>query len=152
MIKTVTFEKTTYADLPAKFEAGTPNIAGVVGFGAALDYLNQIGMKNVFEHEQALLNTAESALLAIPGLRIIGTAKPKVGVISFVIDGVHPHDIGTVLDNEGIAIRAGHHCAMPLMQRFQVPATARASFGIYNDQADIDKLIEALHLTKRIFA
>lgn len=152
MIETVAFDKVTFAPVPHKFEAGTPDIAGVIGLGAAINYLNQIGMKNVFEHEQALLNTAESALLAISGLRIIGTAKPKVGVISFVIDGVHPHDIGTVLDHEGIAIRAGHHCAMPLMQRFQVPATARASFGIYNDQADIDKLIEALHLTKRIFA
>jgi cysteine desulfurase/selenocysteine lyase len=152
MIETVAFDKVTFAPVPHKFEAGTPDIAGVIGLGAAINYVNQFGMDNIFQHEQTLLAMAEPALLAIPGLRIIGTAKPKVGVISFVIDGVHPHDIGTVLDHEGIAIRAGHHCAMPLMQRFQVPATARASFGIYSDQTDIDKLIEALQLTKRIFA
>jgi cysteine desulfurase/selenocysteine lyase len=152
MIETVAFDKVTFAPVPHKFEAGTPDIAGVIGLGAAINYVNQFGMDNIFQHEQTLLAMAEPALLAIPGLRIIGTAKPKVGVISFVIDGVHPHDIGTVLDHEGIAIRAGHHCAMPLMQRFQVPATARASFGIYSGQTDIDKLIEALQLTKRIFA
>lgn len=152
MIETVAFDNVTFAPVPHKFEAGTPDIAGVIGLGAAIKYVNQWGMDEIYKHEQVLLASAEPALLAIPGLRIIGTAKPKVGVISFVIDGVHPHDIGTVLDHEGVAIRAGHHCAMPLMQRFKVPATARASFGLYSGQSDIDKLIEALHLTKRIFA
>lgn len=152
MIETVAFDNVTFAQVPHKFEAGTPDIAGVIGLRAAIDYVQTIGMNNIFSHEQALLAYAESALLAISGLKIIGTAKPKVGVISFVIKDIHPHDIGTVLDHEGIAIRAGHHCAMPLMERFTIPATARASFGIYNDESDVDKLIEALLLTKRLFA
>ena len=129
MIETVSFDHITYAKGPQKFEAGTPNIAGAIGLGAAIDYVNDIGINNIDAHEQQLLNDAESKMLSIPGLRIIGTATPKVGVISFVIDGIHPHDIGTVLDHEGVAIRAGHHCAMPLMQRMQVPATVRASFA-----------------------
>ncbi len=152
MIETVAFDKVTFASVPHKFEAGTPDIAGVIGMRAAIEYVQATGMDAVAEHEQALLAYAEPALLTIPGLRIIGTVKPKVGVISFVMDDIHPHDIGTVLDHEGIAIRAGHHCAMPLMKRFNVPATARASFGVYNTEQDIDKLIEALLLTKRLFA
>lgn len=152
MIETVSFSKVTYAKAPQKFEAGTPDIAGVIGLGAALDYVNTLGMENIYLHEQALLQYAEPALLAIPQLRIIGTAELKVGVISFVIDGIHPHDIGTVLDHEGIAVRAGHHCAMPLMERFHVPATVRASFGVYSSEQDIDALLAALHLAKRLFA
>ena len=152
MIETVSFDKVTYAKAPQKFEAGTPDIAGVVGLSAAIKYLNSIGMKNIAAHEQELLNDAQKKLMAVSGLTIIGTASPKVGVISFVMDGIHPHDIGTVLDHEGIAIRAGHHCAMPLMERFHVPATARASFGIYNNEEDVDALIAAVQLAKRLFA
>ncbi len=152
MIETVAFDKVTFAKPPAKFEAGTPDIAGVIGLGAAIQYLQQIGMQHVDAHEQALLTYAEPALLAIPGLRIIGDVHPKVGVISFVLDNVHPHDIGTILDHEGIAIRAGHHCAMPLMERFHLPATARASFGIYNSETDVDALVAAIQLAKRLFS
>lgn len=151
MIETVAFSHITYAKAPQKFEAGTPDIAGVVGLHAAIDYLQSIGMENIAAHEQTLLQHAEPALQAIPGLRIIGTAHPKVGVISFVLDGIHPHDLGTVLDHEGIAVRAGHHCAMPLMERFKVPATVRASFGVYNNEKDINALIDAIHLAKRLF-
>ncbi len=150
MIETVAFDKVTYAKAPQKFEAGTPDIAGVIGLGAAINYVQTIGMDNVFAHEQALLDYAEAKLKTIPGLRIIGTSKPKVGVISFVLDGIHPHDIGTVLDHEGIAVRAGHHCAMPLMQRFNVPATVRVSFGIYNNEKDIDAVIEAHSIGKEV--
>lgn len=152
MIETVTFAKTTFAKTPHKFEAGTPDIAGVIGLAAAIRYLQAIGMPAIFAHEQALLQYAEPTILAIPGLRIIGTAKPKVGVISFVLDGIHPHDIGTVLDHEGIAVRAGHHCAQPLMERMQVPATVRASFGVYTNEQDIDTLIAAIQLAKRMFS
>lgn len=152
MIETVTFDKVTFAKPPAKFEAGTPDIAGVIGLGAAIEYLQKIGMQNIYEHGQELLAYAEPALLAIPGLRIIGNAHPKVSVISFVLDNVHPHDIGTILDHEGIAIRAGHHCAMPLMERFKLPATARASFGIYNNETEVDALVAAIHLAKRLFS
>lgn len=152
MIETVAFDKVTFAKPPTKFEAGTPDIAGVIGLGAAIQYLQKIGLQNIYEHEQALLAYAEPALLAISGLRIIGNVHPKVGVISFVLDNVHPHDIGTILDHEGIAIRAGHHCAMPLMERFQLPATARASFGIYNDETEVDALVAALQLAKRLFS
>lgn len=151
MIETVAFSNITYAKTPNKFEAGTPDIAGVVGLNAAIKYLESIGMNNVLMHEQELLQYAESALLSISGLRILGSLKPKVGVISFVFDDIHPHDIGTVLDHEGIAIRAGHHCAMPLMERFKVPATLRASLGLYNNKTDIDALVSAIHLAKRIF-
>lgn len=150
MIETVSFSKVTFAPTPQKFEAGTPDIAGIVGLAAALNYVNAVGIENIFTHEQALLHYAESKLTEIPGLRIIGTAKPKLGVISFVIDNIHPHDIGTVLDHEGVAIRAGHHCAMPLMDRFSVPATVRVSLGIYNNENDIDQLIAAIHLAKRL--
>ena len=152
MIETVSFEKVTFAKAPQKFEAGTPDIAGVIGLDAAIRYVQAIGMQTMYEHEQVLLSIAEKKLAAIPGLRIIGTAKPKVGVISFVMDDIHPHDIGTVLDHEGIAVRAGHHCAMPLMQRFGVPATVRASFGIYNTEADVDALIDGIKMARQLFS
>jgi cysteine desulfurase/selenocysteine lyase len=151
MIETVSFEKTTYNTLPYKFEAGTPNIAGVIGFAAALEYMREIGMDAIAAHEQTLLQYATERLLGVPGLRIIGTAPQKLGVISFVLNQIHPHDIGTILDHQGVAIRAGHHCAMPLMQRFNVPATVRASFGVYNTKEDIDALISGLHEVKRVF-
>jgi cysteine desulfurase / selenocysteine lyase len=151
MIESVSFTSTTYNKLPYKFEAGTPNIAGVIGFAVALDYLSKIGMSAIATHEQELLNYATLKLSAIPGLRIIGTANQKIGVLSFVLDGVHPHDIGTILDDEGIAIRAGHHCAMPLMARFNVPATARASFGLYNTKADVDALEQGILAAQRLF-
>jgi cysteine desulfurase/selenocysteine lyase len=151
MIETVAFDKVTYAKAPHKFEAGTPDIAGVIGLNAALQYLMQHNMQTIYEHEQQLLSYATNALMQIPGVRIIGTATPKLGVISFVMDGVHPHDMGTVLDAEGVAVRASHHCAMPLMTRFGVPATVRASFGIYNNTDDVDALIRAIHEIKRLF-
>lgn len=151
MIRSVSFERSDYNVLPYKFEAGTPNMAGVIGMAAAIDYLNHIGMNRISEHEQALLSYAKKALDKIPGLKIIGTAKEKIGVISFVMDVAHPHDIGTILDNEGVAIRVGHHCAMPLMKRFELAATARASFGIYNSENDVDRLIAALYKVREIF-
>lgn len=152
MIETVAFDKITFAKAPQKFEAGTPDIAGVIGLTAAIHYLRNINMQNVFAHEQELLSYAEPKLLAIEGLQIIGTSSPKVGVISFVLDGVHPHDIGTVLDHEGIAVRAGHHCAMPLMERFKLSATVRASFGIYTTEKEVDALIAGIQLAKRLFS
>jgi len=145
MIRSVTFEKTTYNALPYKFEAGTPNIAGGIALGAALDYVTAIGLPAIAAHEHDLLTYATGQVSAIPGLRIIGTAREKAGVLSFVLDGVHPHDIGTVLDREGIAIRAGHHCAQPVMDRFGLPATARVSFGLYNTREEVDALVAALH-------
>ncbi|MBV8803093.1 MAG: cysteine desulfurase [Gammaproteobacteria bacterium] len=145
MIEQVTFDKTTYAPLPAKFEAGTANIANVIGFGAALDYLQEIGMENIHVHETTLLQDATKRLSHIAGIKIIGTSLSKVGVISFVINGMHPHDMGTILDRQGIAVRVGHHCAMPLMQRFNVPATIRVSFGIYNNTDDIDSLVTGIN-------
>jgi cysteine desulfurase/selenocysteine lyase len=151
MIETVSFEKITYAKAPHKFEAGTPDIAGVVGMGAALDYINAIGMDLVFSHEQALLAYAHEKLQTIPGLSIFGTCEPKVGVIAFALQNIHPHDLGTVLDSQGIAIRAGHHCAMPLMERFQVPAMVRVSLGIYNNESDIDALIKGIEVARGIF-
>lgn len=151
MIETVRFEKVTFAKTPQKFEAGTPDIGGVIGLSAAIDYVNDIDMQRIYTHEQALLQYAEPRLLDVPGLRIIGTIHPKVGVISFVMDDIHPHDIGTVLDHEGIAVRAGHHCAMPLMERFHIPATVRASFGVYTNEQEVDALIAALHQAKRLF-
>ncbi len=151
MIESVTFARTTYSKLPFKFEAGTPNISGVIGFGAAIRYLQQVGMQNIAVHEAELLAYATQQLVTIPGLKIIGTAAEKVGVISFVLDGVHPHDIGTILDDHGIAVRAGHHCAMPVMERFNVPATVRASFGLYNTHADIDALVSGLKDVLRLF-
>ncbi len=152
MIEQVSFNKTTYAKLPYKFEAGTPNIADTIAFGAAIDYLTQIGMQAVFEHEQALLKETEKKLALLPGLHILGQAKNKVGVVSFVLDNIHPHDVGTILDHQGIAVRAGHHCAQPLMARFAIPACVRASFGIYNTHQDVDALIAGLLEVKRIFA
>jgi cysteine desulfurase/selenocysteine lyase len=151
MIERVSFEKTTYGQLPYKFEAGTPNIAGVVGFYSALQYLETIGMKSIMQHEQELLAYATSKLKTIPKLKIIGMAKEKVGVLSFVLDDIHPHDIATILDGEGIAVRAGHHCAMPLMHRYNIPACVRASFGLYNSREDVDALIKGLEKTYEVF-
>ena len=145
MIKSVTFEKTIYNDLPFKFEAGTPNIAGGIGLGVTIDYLNQLDMEAVGSHERGLLAYATENLTSIDRVRIIGTAKEKASVLSFVIDGIHPHDTGTILDDEGIAIRTGHHCAQPVMQRFGVPATARASFALYNTKEEVDALIGGIH-------
>lgn len=152
MIRSVTFEKTIYNQLPYKFEAGTPHIAGVIGLGAALDYLTGIGLDAVLTYERNLLAYGTEALKSVPGLRLIGTAKEKAGVLSFVIEGIHPHDIGTILDQQGIAIRTGHHCAQPLMQRFGIPATARASFAVYNTAAEIDTLAAGIHKLKEVFA
>jgi len=152
MIEIVSLEKTTYQPLPYKFEGGTPNIADVIGFGAALDYIQAIGVENIHAHEQDLLTYASERLAAVPGLRLIGDAKRRSGMLSFVLDDVHPHDLGTLLDREGIAVRVGHHCAMPLMQRLGLPATARASFGLYNNRNDIDALVAGLILAKRFFA
>jgi len=145
MISSVTFEKTTYNKLPHKFEAGTPDIAGAIGLGAAVDYLNEIGLDTIAAYEQELLSYATEAVSKIPGLRLIGTASEKASVLSFVLDGIHPHDIGTILDHDGIAIRTGHHCAQPVMQRFGVPATARASLAFYNTKEEIDTLVAGLH-------
>ena len=152
MIKTVTFEKTTYAELPNKMEAGTPAIASQIGLGAAIDYLNSIGREQAAVWETELLRYATERVSAIEGVRIIGTAKDKASVLSFVIDGIHPHDIGTILDQEGIAVRAGHHCAQPVMQRFNVPATARASFAFYNTKAEIDVLAQTIEKVIEIFS
>jgi cysteine desulfurase/selenocysteine lyase len=150
MIKSVTFEKTIYNDLPYKFEAGTPNIGGGIGMGAAIDYINEIDLASLAEFEHELLVYATQGVAEIPGLRIIGTAREKAAVLSFVIDGIHPHDIGTILDDEGIAIRTGHHCAQPVMQRFGVPATARASFAFYNTKEEIDVFLAALHRVREV--
>jgi cysteine desulfurase/selenocysteine lyase len=144
MIRTVSFEKSTYAGLPYKFEAGTPAIAEIIGLGAAVDYLNTIGMQAIADHEASLLAYATQQALQIDGLNIIGEAKEKGAILSFTLGRIHPHDIGTMLDSLGIAIRAGHHCAMPVMEFYQVPATARASFGMYNTQAEIDVLISGI--------
>jgi cysteine desulfurase / selenocysteine lyase len=150
MIASVTFEKTTYNALPYKFEAGTPNIAGVIGLGAALDYVDGIGLEDVAAYEDDLLAYATQKISEVPGVRIIGTAKHKTGAISFVMDGLHPHDVGTVLDQEGIAVRTGHHCAQPLMDRFGVPATTRASFALYNTKDDVDALVAGLHKVREV--
>jgi cysteine desulfurase/selenocysteine lyase len=152
MISSVTFEKTTYNKLPFKFEAGTPDIAGVIGLHAALEYLNDLDMNNVAAHEQELLDYATEAVAAIPGVRLIGTANERVGVLSFVLEGVHPHDIGTILDQEGIAVRTGHHCAQPVMDRFGIPATARASFAVYNTRDEVDTLVQGIRKVKEVFA
>ena len=152
MILTVSFEKTTFADIPHKFEAGTPDIAGVVGFGAALDYVTDLGLDRVAAYAHELLEYATAALGEVPGLRLIGTAPEKAGVLSFVLDCAHPHDIGTILDQEGVAVRTGHHCAQPVMERFGVPATARASLALYNTRNDVDALVDALHKVRELFA
>jgi cysteine desulfurase / selenocysteine lyase len=140
MIASVTFEKTVYNRLPYKFEAGTPNIADTIGLGAAVDYLNHLGLERIEAHEADLLAYATSMVESIPGVRVVGTAREKAGVLSFVMQDIHPHDIGTILDSEGIAVRTGHHCAQPVMQRFNIPATARASFGLYNTREEVDAL------------
>jgi cysteine desulfurase/selenocysteine lyase len=152
MIKTVTFEKTTYAGLPNKFEAGTPAIASQIGLGAAIDYLDSIGREKAALHEAELLRYATERLSAIEGVRIIGTAKQKASVLSFVIDDIHPHDIGTILDQEGIAVRAGHHCAQPVMQRLKLPATARASFAFYNTKEEVELLARTIEKVIDIFS
>jgi cysteine desulfurase/selenocysteine lyase len=152
MIKSVTFEKTIYNDLPYKFEAGTPNIADAIGLGVALRYVNNIGLDAIGAYEDDLLRYATERVSAIEGIRIIGTAKRKASVLSFTLGQIHPHDLGTVLDREGIAIRAGHHCAQPVMERFKVAATARASFAFYNTRDDVDRLVAALEKAREIFA
>ncbi len=152
MIRSVTFEKTTYAGLPNKFEAGTPAIASQIGLGAAIDYLNSIGREQAVAYEAELLRYATEKLSAIEGVRLVGTAKEKASVVSFIIEGVHPHDIGTILDQDGIAIRAGHHCAQPVMKRLNVPATARASFAFYNTKAEVDALVRAVEKVIEVFS
>ena len=151
MIRSVTFEKTTYNILPYKFEAGTPNIAGAIGLGAAIDYIGSLGIDTIEAHENDLLAYATQRLTAIPGLRVIGTAAQKAAVLSFTLGGVHPHDVGTVLDGEGIAVRTGHHCAQPVMDFFRVPATSRASFGLYNTRAEVDVLFAGLEKVVEMF-
>lgn len=151
MIESVTFEKTTYAPLPARFEAGTPNIAGAIGLGAALDYIQEIGFSAIEKHAEELAVYGQNLLSGIPGLRQIGTAAHKATLFSFVLEGIHPHDVGTFLGAEKVAVRTGHHCAQPVMDRFQVPATTRASLGIYNTTADLDALGEAIGKLKRFF-
>ena len=152
MIRSVSFEKTTYNVLPHKFEAGTPNIAGAIGLGAAIDYLNDLGMEKIHSYEKELLDYGTDCLSRIDGLQIIGTAKEKGGILSFVLGDIHPHDIGTILDTEGIAIRTGHHCAQPVMQRFGIPATARASLAFYNTKAEIDSLVEGIDRVLEVFS
>lgn len=152
MILSVRIESSTYNDLPAKFEAGTPNISGAIGLGAALEYVEGLGREAIAAHEHALLELASSSLAKIPGVRLIGTAPGKAAVLSFTMHGVHPHDIGTILDSEGVAIRTGHHCAMPIMEYFGLPATARASFGCYNNAADVERLVQAVHKVRELFA
>jgi cysteine desulfurase/selenocysteine lyase len=151
MIERVTFEKSTWNRLPAKFEAGTPNIAGGVGLGAAVEYLEGLGTDAIEAHENAVLTYATEKLAAIEGLRIIGTAAKKAGVISFTLGEIHPHDLGTIVDHYGVALRTGHHCTMPVMQFFNVPATARASFGLYNTVEEVDVLVDALERTRAMF-
>jgi cysteine desulfurase / selenocysteine lyase len=151
MIRSVTFEKTTFNQLPYKYEAGTPNVAGAIGLGAAIDYLASIGLDNISAHEQELISFAAAALQEIDGLRIIGTTEPKASVISFVLEGIHPHDIGTILDEHGISIRSGHHCAQPVMDFFNIPATARISIGLYNTREDIEALLLGLQKLKDVF-
>jgi cysteine desulfurase/selenocysteine lyase len=151
MIDVVTFEKTTYNNLPHKFEAGTPSISAVIGLGKAVDYLKDVGIETIKSYEDELLKYATSKLMSIPGVKIYGTAKNKASVISFGIEGIHPHDIASLIDKEGVAIRTGHHCAQPLMKFFGVPATCRASFSIYNNQEDIDQLCKGIIKVKSFF-
>ena len=152
MISSVTFEKTLYNRLPHKFEAGTPHVSGAIGLGAALEYVNSIGIDRIARHEKQVLAHGTKRLLEIPGLRLIGTAKEKEGILSFMLEGIHPHDVGTILDQEGIAIRTGHHCAQPLMERFGVPATARASLALYNTREEMDALACGLQKVREVFA
>ncbi len=151
MIRSVTFEKTTYNDLPYRLEAGTPDIAGAIGLGAAVDWLTGLGLGNVAAHEQDLLAYATKRIAEIPGVKVLGTAAHKAGVLSFTVEGVHPHDVGSLLDRDGVAVRTGHHCAQPVMDRFGVPATSRASFGVYNTRADVDAFIAALKKVVELF-
>lgn len=151
MIHTVTFEKTTFADLPHKFEAGTPNIAGVVGLGAALEFIQQVGKKNIKSHLDLLLELGTEKLKAIPGIRIIGEAAKKTGIISFLLEGIHPHDVATILNEEGVAVRAGHHCTEPIMDFYDIPGTTRASFGLYNTEQEINQLVKAIKVCRHIF-
>jgi cysteine desulfurase/selenocysteine lyase len=152
MISSVTFEKTTYNKLPHKFEAGTPDMAGVAGLKAAIEYMNGIGIARIAAHEHDLLEYATEVVGALPGVRLIGTAREKASVLSFVLDEVHPHDIGTILDQQGIAVRTGHHCAQPVMERFQIPATVRASFAVYNTKAEVDALVRGIRKVREVFA
>ena len=152
MILSVTFEKTLYNDLPYKFEAGTPNIAGAIGLAKAIDYMHQIGLQAIADYEQQLLNYATEEMTALSDVDIIANTPNKVSVLSFMIQGVHPHDVGTILDQEGVAIRAGHHCAQPVMQFFNIPATARASFAFYNTPQEVDSLIKAIRTVKDLFS
>jgi cysteine desulfurase/selenocysteine lyase len=152
MIESVTFEKTRYNQVPYKFEAGTPNIAGVAGFGAAIDYLMAIDRDAALAHEDDLLGYATAQVGAIAGTRIVGEAREKTGVLSFLLEGAHPHDAGTILDQQGIAVRTGQHCAQPVMDRFCIPATIRASLAIYNTREDIDALVRGLHKVREVFA
>jgi cysteine desulfurase/selenocysteine lyase len=152
MIASVSFEKTVYNRLPYKFEAGTPHISGGIGLGTAIEYLNSIGMNAIAAHEHELLTYATDAVAEVPGVRLVGTAKEKAAVLSFVMEGIHPHDIGTVLDQEGIAIRTGHHCAQPIMTRFGIDATARASFALYNTREEVDALVRGIHKVREVFA
>jgi cysteine desulfurase/selenocysteine lyase len=150
MISSVTFDKTTYNKIPHKFEAGTPDIAGVIGLGAAIEYVKQLGISEIGVHEHELLTYATDEISAIPGVRLVGTAREKAGVLSFVMNGIHPHDVGTILDQEGIALRTGHHCAQPVMDRFGIPATVRASFGLYNTRDETDALVEGIEKVTEI--
>ncbi|MCH7535246.1 MAG: aminotransferase class V-fold PLP-dependent enzyme, partial [Bacteroidetes bacterium] len=152
MIKTVTFEKTTYNDLPHKFEAGTPNIAGGIGLGAAIDYINQVGMDNILAYEEEIRQLTHEALSSIDGLKIYGTAESKTTVFSFLIDDIHPYDAGTILDRLGIAVRTGHHCTEPLMNRFGIPGTVRASLAFYNTKDEIDTLVDGILRVKKMLA
>ena len=152
MIRTVSLDRSTYADTPTKFEAGTPNIAGGIGLGVAIDYLNRIGLDSAAEYEAELMDYASEALDKVPGLRLVGSAENRVSVLSFVMEAAHPHDIGTILDQEGIAVRAGHHCAQPVMQHFNIPATTRAATAFYNTREEIDALARALHKVNKVFS
>jgi cysteine desulfurase/selenocysteine lyase len=152
MISSVSFEKSTWNVLPYKFEAGTPNIAGAVGLGAAIDWVQGLGLPAIAAHEHALLEYGTKRLLEVPGLRLVGTAREKAAVLSFVMDGAHPHDIGTILDYEGVAVRTGHHCAQPVMDRMGVPATARASLAAFNTEEELDALVRGLHKVREMFS
>jgi cysteine desulfurase/selenocysteine lyase len=152
MILSVSFEKTQYNALPYKFEAGTPNISGAIGLGAAIDYIQSIGIEAIASYEHELLSYATERVNKLDGIRVIGTAEHKASVLSFVIEGVHPHDVGTIFDQQGVAIRAGHHCAQPVMQFFGIPATARASFAFYNTMEEVDALVDSISKVQELFA
>jgi cysteine desulfurase/selenocysteine lyase len=151
MIASVTFEKSTWNELPYKFEAGTPNVAGVIGLGAAIDWVGQIGLDRIAAHEHELLVYGTRLLSELAGLRLVGTAREKAGVLSFVLEGVHPHDVGTVLDSEGIAVRTGHHCAQPVMDRYSIPATTRASLACFNTKQELDALARGIRKVQEMF-